>query len=104
MSVHASTFEIVFAFGVGEGVTEDFEDELDDPQALTMSPNIATTTHRPVANRTGRSPEMAMLGSLARARRAVKRSGCASVGGFEDGLGVRQILSQATRAILVASE
>jgi hypothetical protein len=39
--LHASTFEIVFALvGVGVGLTEDFEDELDDPQALIRRPHI----------------------------------------------------------------
>jgi hypothetical protein len=51
-SVHASTFAIVFALGVGVGATEAFEEGLDDPQALTNKPNVATTAIKPVADRT----------------------------------------------------
>jgi hypothetical protein len=51
-SLHASTFEIVVALGVGVGVTEDFEEEPGDPQAPTRRPHIATTAIRPRADRT----------------------------------------------------
>jgi hypothetical protein len=47
---HASTFEYTFDLGDGEGVAEAFEEGLDDPQALTMRPQIATTTMRLLAN------------------------------------------------------
>src|SRR5712692_2221172 len=72
-SMHASTFEMVLALGVGVGVTEDFEDELGDPQAPTRRPHIATTAIRPLADRNRAAPEMPTSGSLARGRRAVKR-------------------------------
>jgi hypothetical protein len=46
---HASTFEYTFALGAGEGLAEAFEDELDDPQALTRRPHVATTAIKPPA-------------------------------------------------------
>ena len=47
-SVQASTLVISFALGAGEGVTEAFEDELDDPQALARRPQVATTASKPL--------------------------------------------------------
>jgi hypothetical protein len=49
--MHASTFEICVALGVGvgDGVAEAFEEELDDPQALITRPHVATTAIKPLA-------------------------------------------------------
>jgi hypothetical protein len=43
--MHASTLAIVVALGVGvgEGVAAAFDEELEDPQAPTIRPQIATT-------------------------------------------------------------
>ena len=46
--MHASTLVISFALADGDGVTEDFEEELDDPQALTRRPQVATTAIKPL--------------------------------------------------------
>lgn len=57
-SLQASTLVISFALGAGEGVTEAFDDELDDPQALTRRPHVATTAINPLA-------EMVLAAALA---------------------------------------
>jgi hypothetical protein len=45
--MQASTLVISFALG-GEGVTEAFEEALDDPQALARRPQVATTAIKPL--------------------------------------------------------
>src|SRR5260370_42388779 len=47
-SLQASTLVISFALAAGEGVTEAFEEALDDPQALTRRTQVATTAIKPL--------------------------------------------------------
>lgn len=57
--VHASTVVYNFDLAAGEGLTEAFEDGLDDPQAITKRPNVAITAIKPLA-------EMVLAAWLAR--------------------------------------
>jgi hypothetical protein len=62
MSVHASTLVIVFALAVGVGVTEAFDEGLDDPQALMARPHATTTAIKPLAEMgLARAPTRLML-------------------------------------------
>ncbi|HAC46937.1 MAG TPA: hypothetical protein DCF65_12860 [Chloroflexi bacterium] len=94
-SVQASTLVISFALGDGEGVTEAFEEELDDPQALTRRPQVATTAIKPLGEMAlATAPLRVILGPVVSQgdSRLSIGSRCVGPGRFEHGHGTRQLI------------